>query len=78
MEQLFYPSARFNELVNWPYAQLAELWGGKGYRCTNCEQLYKALQDAYGQKCFTVIEAVTERDELSEELMAWIVEQKME
>lgn len=78
MEQLFYPSARFNELVNWPYAQLAELWGGKGYRCDNCEQLYRALQDAQGQKCFTLIEVVTERDELSEELMAWIVEQKGE
>jgi indolepyruvate decarboxylase len=78
MEQLFYPSARFNELVNWPYAQLAELWGGKGYQCSNCEQLYRELQDAQGQKCFTLIEVVTERDELSEELMAWIVEQKDE
>ncbi len=78
MEQLFYPSARFNELVNWPYAQMAELWGGKGYRCESCEQLYRALQDAQGQKCFTLIEVVTERDELSEELMAWIVEQKGE
>lgn len=76
MEQLFYPSARFNELVNWPYAQLADLWGGKGYRCENCEQLYKALEDAQGQKCFTLIEVVTDRDELSDELMAWIVEQK--
>jgi indolepyruvate decarboxylase len=78
MEQLFYPSARFNELVNWPYAQMAELWGGKGYRCESCEQLYRALQDAQGQKRFTLIEVVTERDELSEELMAWIVEQKGE
>jgi indolepyruvate decarboxylase len=78
MEQLFYPSACFNELVDWPYARLAELWGGRGYRCTNCEQLYRALQDAQGQKCFTIIEAVTERDELSAELMAWIVEQKNE
>jgi hypothetical protein len=40
--------------------------------------LYRALQDAQGQKCFTLIEVVTERDELSEELMAWIVEQKGE
>jgi len=52
--------------------------GRQGLRCTNCEQLYKALKDAYGQKCFTLIEAVTERDELSEELMDWIVEQKNE
>jgi indolepyruvate decarboxylase len=78
MEQLFYPSARFNELVNWPYAKLAELWGGKGYRCESCRQLYTAIQDAYDQKSFTLIEAVTERDELSKELMAWITEQKSE
>ena len=78
MEQLFYPSARFNELVDWHYAKLAELWGGKGYRCESCEELYRALQDAQGQKCFTLIEVVTERDDLSEELMAWIVEQKGE
>ncbi len=76
MEQLFYPSAHFNELVDWPYAQLAELWGGKGYRCESCEQLYLALQDAQKQQCYTLIEVVTERDELSEELMTWIAEQK--
>jgi indolepyruvate decarboxylase len=78
MEQLFYPSAHFNELVNWPYAQMAKLWRGKGYRCSNCESLYRALQDAQKQECFTLIEVVTEKDELSEELMAWIVEQKGE
>jgi indolepyruvate decarboxylase len=76
MEQLFYPSAGFNELVEWPYAQLAELWGGKGYRVDSCKKLYDALQDAHAQKCFTLIEVVTERDELSDELMAWIEEQK--
>ncbi|MCW4000638.1 MAG: thiamine pyrophosphate-binding protein [Candidatus Bathyarchaeota archaeon] len=78
MEQLFYPSAGFNELVDWHYADIADLWGGKGYRCSSCEQLYRALEDAHKQECFTLIEVVTERDELSEELMAWISEQKAE
>ncbi len=78
MEQLFYTTARFNELVDWHYASLAELWGGKGYRCESCAQLYEALKDAQAQKCFTVIEAVTERDELPKELLTWIVEQKEE
>jgi indolepyruvate decarboxylase len=76
MEQLFHPDAKFNELQDWHYAELAKLWDGKGYRCTNCKQLYSALEEAYAQKCFTLIEVVTERDELSEELMAWINEQK--
>ena len=78
MEQLFDPSAGFNELVDWNYSALANLWGGKGYRCTNCSQFYTAIKDAYAQKCFTVIEVVTERDELPPELMAWISEQKGE
>lgn len=76
MEQLFHPDAGFNELVDWHYAKLADLWDGKGYRVENCRQLYEALEDAHKQECFTLIEAVTERDELSKELMAWIVEQK--
>ncbi|MCW3996642.1 MAG: thiamine pyrophosphate-binding protein [Candidatus Bathyarchaeota archaeon] len=78
MEQLFYPSARFNELVNWQYAEMAQLWGGKGYKCTKCEDLYRALEEAKDQKNFTLIEVVTEREELSEELLAWIKEQRHE
>jgi len=31
MQQLFDPTAGFNELVNWPYSRIAELWGGKGF-----------------------------------------------
>jgi len=31
MQQLFDPTASFNELVNWPYSRIAELWGGKGF-----------------------------------------------
>ncbi len=78
MEQLFDTSARFNDLVDWHYAELADLWGGKGYRCINCNQFYTALKDAQTQGCFTVVEVVTERDELPKELMAWISEQKGE
>ena len=78
MEKLFDTSAQFNDVVDWSYAALADLWGGKGYRCTNCSQLYTALKDAQKQKCFTVIEAITERDELPPKLLAWITEQKGE
>lgn len=75
-EQLFDTSARFNELVNWPYAEFARLWGGKGYLCDNCEKLYRALEDAKEQKGFTLIEVVTNRGELSEELLAWSKEHR--
>ncbi len=75
MEQLFHAS-KFNELPNWSYAKMAELWGGKGYLCDTCEKFYKALGDAKQQKVFTLIEVVTARDELPEGLLAWVKEQK--
>ena len=74
MQQLFYPTARFNELVNWPYAKMAELWGGKGYLCDNCDTLYRSLEEAYGNKEFSLIEAVIAKEELSDELLAWVKE----
>ena len=46
MQQLFYPTAKFNELVNWSYSKMADLWGGKGYFCDNCEKLYRSLEEA--------------------------------
>jgi hypothetical protein len=42
MQQLFYPTAGFNELVNWPYSKIAELRGGKGYVCV--ARLVRALE----------------------------------
>jgi indolepyruvate decarboxylase len=76
MEQLFFESARFNELVNWPYSKLAELWGGKGYLCDSCDKLYRALEDAGRQETFSLIEVVTSKEELSEEVLAWVDELK--
>lgn len=74
MQQLFYPTANFNELVNWQYAKMADLWGGKGYYCDNCEKLYKSLEEAKNNKGFSVIEAVIEKEDLSDELLAWVKE----
>ena len=74
MQQLFYPTAKFNELVNWPYSKMAELWGGKGYFCDNCEKLYKSLEEAKNNKEFSVIEAVIAKEDLSNELLLWVKE----
>ena len=74
MQQLFYPTAKFNELVNWSYSKMAELWGGKGYFCDNCEKLYRSLEEAKNNKEFSVIEAVIEKEDLSDELLLWVKE----
>ncbi len=68
MQQLFHPTAHFNELVNWPYAKIAELWGGKGYICDTCETLYRALEDAKNNKEFSLIELQMTKEEYSEEI----------
>ena len=78
MQQLFDPTAGFNELVNWPYSRMAELWGGKGYFCDTCEKLYKALEDAKNNKIFSLIEIIMDKEELSEELLGWVKELKGE
>jgi len=74
MQQLFDPTAGFNELVNWPYSRIAELWGGKGYLCDTCEKLYNAFEDAKDNKEFSLIEVILEKEELSEELLGWVKE----
>ncbi len=76
MQQLFDPTAEFNELVNWPYSRMAELWGGNGYFSDSCEKLYNAFQDAKDDKEFSLIEVLLEKEELSEELLGWVEELK--
>jgi thiamine pyrophosphate-dependent acetolactate synthase large subunit-like protein len=75
MEQMFHPS-KMNELANWPYAKLAELWGGKGYVCRTPLELQAALEDAWKQKTFTLIEAITDAAKPSTPLQAFIAQQK--
>ncbi|NIO19969.1 MAG: hypothetical protein GTN76_04315 [Candidatus Aenigmarchaeota archaeon] len=74
MQQLFYPTAGFNELVNWPYSKIAELWGGKGYFCDTCESFYRALEEVKDNRQFSLIEVMMEKEEISEELRAWLKE----
>ncbi len=75
MEQMFHQS-RMNELANWRYAELAELWGGKGYVCKTSLQLQEALEDAKKQPTFTLIEALTNATKPSMPLQAFINQQK--
>lgn len=74
MQQMFDPSAGFNDLVNWPYSQIAELWGGNGYFCDTCEKLYNALIGAKDNEEFSLIEVFMGKEELSEEILAWFKE----
>jgi indolepyruvate decarboxylase len=56
MLQAFFPDARYNETVAWPFAKLAELWGGRGIRAFTPHQFREALATADDEHRFTLIE----------------------
>jgi indolepyruvate decarboxylase len=75
MEQLFHPST-INNLVDWPYAKMAELWGGKGYVCKTANEFWGALKDAKEQKVFSLIEVETSGSERSGPFFRYVSEQR--
>jgi indolepyruvate decarboxylase len=66
--QIFRPIAERSELLEippWPYAKLAEDWGGAGFVARNLSELRTALEAAHAKKTFSIIEAQVAVDDLS-------------
>ena len=53
------------EIPPWPYARLAQDWGGVGYEANTATELRSALRAAHQSKTFAIIDAHVERDDLS-------------
>jgi TPP-dependent 2-oxoacid decarboxylase len=53
------------EIPAWPYAELAQGWGGVGFRVETASELRDALRAAHEVKEFVVIEAQVDPDDLS-------------
>ena len=53
------------EIPNWPYAELAQGWGGVGFQVETASELRDALRAAHQVKEFVVIEARVDPDDLS-------------
>jgi indolepyruvate decarboxylase len=65
---IFRPVTERQELLNlpnWPYAQLAEAWGGKGFRAQTVGELREALTVAHEISSFVLIEVLVEPNDLS-------------
>jgi TPP-dependent 2-oxoacid decarboxylase len=65
---IFRPIAERHDLLEipaWPYARLAEDWGGKGFQVSNAAELKAALAEAHACRSFAIIDARIERDDLS-------------
>jgi indolepyruvate decarboxylase len=66
--QIFRPIAERPELLQippWPYARLAEDWGGAGFVANSLAELRAALEAAHAKKTFAIIEARVAVDDLS-------------
>lgn len=66
--QIFRPVAERRDLLaipSWPYAQLAQSWGGWGRRVETVAHLREALAEAEAQKSFAVVEICVAPDDLS-------------
>jgi len=53
------------EIPPWPYARLAQDWGGVGFEANNGAELRSALRAAHQSDSFAVIDVHVERDDLS-------------
>jgi len=72
MLQAFYPHARYNETVPWPFARLAELWGGRGVVAGTIGELRAALRDAWQAPVFTLIEVPLAKGDISPVLSRFV------
>jgi len=66
--QIFRPVVARAELLDvpaWPYARLADDWGGRGFYVERVDELRAALAAAAGLESFVVIEAIVHPDDLS-------------
>jgi TPP-dependent 2-oxoacid decarboxylase len=65
---IFRPIARRQDLLalpSWRYAELARLWGGRGFRVKTVTQLRRALDEAAKSSAFAIIEVLIGSRDLS-------------
>lgn len=72
MLQAFFPDAQYNTTVSWPFAQLADAWGGRGFRVRTPGELRTALDAASAEQRFTLIEVVLQPGDVSPILRGFV------
>jgi indolepyruvate decarboxylase len=53
------------EIPPWPYAELAQAWGGVGIRAATRQELREALRAAHEVRDFVIVECIVARDDAS-------------
>lgn len=72
MLQAFYPHAGYNDTVTWPFARLADLWGGRGFTAPTVGELRRALADAWDAPSFSIVEVPLARGDISPVLARFV------
>ena len=72
MLQAFFPAATYNRTAAWPFAKLAELWGGRGVRATTGAELAAALTAAWQDSRFAIIEVPLAPGDISSVLARFV------
>ena len=72
MLRVIQPEGSYFDLTPWPFAKLAELWGGKGYTASTRKEMLAALFQAYRQKAFAIIDARIPRGHTSQVLRSYL------
>jgi indolepyruvate decarboxylase len=72
MLQAFFPDARYNTTPAWPFAKLAELWGGHGASAPTAAALAEMLDSAWQRPRFSVIEVPLAPGDISPVLQRFV------
>jgi indolepyruvate decarboxylase len=72
MLQAFFPDATYNTTVPWPFAKLAELWGGRGFSAKTTRQFRESLASAWESGAFAVIDLKLEPGDISPILRGFV------
>jgi indolepyruvate decarboxylase len=72
MLQAFFPDAHYNDTVEWPFARLAEIWGGRGFIARTPGRLRATLAEAFEEKRFTLIEVPLAKGDVSPILRGFV------
>lgn len=73
---IFRPVSERQDLLDtppWPYAQLAEAWGGRGIRVQTVGELRAALKEADATSSFVIIEVMVDPHDLSPVTVKYIM-----
>jgi indolepyruvate decarboxylase len=72
MLQAFFPDATYNSTVTWPFARLAEIWGGRGLEIRSPRQLRDGLDRAWQEDRFTLLEVALQPGDISPILQGFV------